>query len=73
MTKTLQNVETITCDQCGKTQSRDCSQQFFGGHPFNGWYHLNRHGGSTSLEDLQKESDWDFCGILCLSIWADGQ
>ncbi len=71
MTKSLQNIETITCDQCCKLATRDCSQQFFGGHPFGGWFHLERHRGSTQLEELHADHDWDFCSPKCLAQWVD--
>ncbi len=71
MTKSLQNTETITCDECGKSVTRDCGEPYFGGNPFGGWYHLKRYRGSIQLEELHADRDWDFCSIACLHDWTD--
>jgi len=72
MTKVKQHVETVTCDVCGATTSRDCDKQSFGGHPFGGWYHLEKQRGSTMIKELQKQTNWDFCSTNCLCNWVRG-
>ena len=54
-----------TCDACGKRLSDD-GEARYGGHPHNGWIHLNIHGGRTDLESLRKKKDYDVCGLGCL-------
>ena len=73
MTLTKKHIETITCDTCGATASRNCDEQFFGGHPFGGWYTLDKITGSTSIKELQKPHKWHFCSIGCLSNWLEVQ
>ena len=54
-----------TCDICGKSVS-DEGEMYIGGHPFHGWFKVNRINGSTTLENLHKNHEWDVCGIECL-------
>jgi hypothetical protein len=63
-------IETLQCDMCGETAEAD-QDMYIGGHPFNGWYHLNQHGGSTQLQQLRKKRDWDFCSLKCLSDFCN--
>lgn len=64
--------EVLQCDMCDKWVESD-EDMYIGGHPFQGWYHLNQHGGSTQLQELRKKRDWDFCSLQCISDFcADG-
>jgi hypothetical protein len=51
--------QIFICDQCGEEVS-DGGETYIGGSPFNGWYHIERHGGSTDLASLRAQKDWDF-------------
>jgi hypothetical protein len=59
--------EARICDQCQVTQRYSTDNGgYYGGHPLEGWLHLNEHGGSSRLEDLRKKKDFDFCSYRCL-------
>jgi hypothetical protein len=59
----------IVCDVCKETTTDD-GQTYYGGHPFNGWFHIDRHGGATDLASLRKQKDWDICSLKCLKKLA---
>jgi hypothetical protein len=54
-----------TCDVCKETATAT-DEPRYGGHPFNGWFHIKRHGGATDLESLRKVKEWDICSPACL-------
>lgn len=58
--------EKRTCDHCGKYTTIDLESDSIGGHPFNGWFELQKHGGGTTLKDLREKGAWDFCSKVCL-------
>jgi hypothetical protein len=61
---------TYTCDWCAKEVS-DHGEILIGGSVNGGWYHVSRMPKSTALEELRRESQWDFCGFECLSMWVN--
>lgn len=54
------------CDVCSK-EARTGGEMWIGGHPFNGWFTVSQHGGSTTLDELRKKREWDICSAKCLS------
>lgn len=53
------------CDVCEETATAT-GEISFGGHPFDGWFHIDRHGGATNLKSLRKKKQWDVCSPDCL-------
>jgi hypothetical protein len=53
------------CDVCQRRTS-DEHEEWYGGHPFAGWFTLQRHRGSTDLRSLRQKSTWDLCSKTCL-------
>jgi hypothetical protein len=64
--------QIFICDQCGEEVS-DGGETYIGGSPFNGWYHIERHGGSTDLASLRAQKDWDFCCDGCAIDFLSGK
>ena len=64
--------KVLVCDVCSRKAS-DGGGGWIGGHPWDGWFHLNQHGGSTMLSELQRKRDWDICSKECLKKLAEGQ
>ena len=56
------------CDHCTKEQVDD-GQPRFGGSVFSGWYEVKRVDGSTSLQALNSQRDFDFCSIYCMKAY----
>ena len=54
------------CDVCER-EAQDDGEMRFGGHPFNDWFHITRHGGATDLDSLRKKKEWDICSVPCLA------
>ena len=54
-----------TCDVC-HTKVDDGGETWFGGHPFEGWFTVHQHSGSTALSKLNQVRDWDICSKACL-------
>ena len=61
---------TIQCDICGHFVSYD-GEIHIGGHPFQGWFHVNMHGGPTDLKSLRAKHEWDICSKKCLAKLAE--
>lgn len=55
----------MICDRCGKNVSDD-GERRIGGSPFNGWYHMQKINGSTSLAALEEQKEFDFCSDKCV-------
>ena len=63
--------ETVRiCDVCQKSVT-DSGELWIGGHPHNGWFSVRQSGGSTDLESLHKQRDWDVCSVKCLKALAE--
>jgi hypothetical protein len=61
----------LECDVCGSKVEIDSDESWYGGHPFQGWYHLQVYGGSTRLEELRRKKEWDICSKKCLKKFVD--
>jgi hypothetical protein len=61
---------TKVCDVCGNRVVAP-AEIFIGGHPHYGWFRVEKHGGRTDLESLRERSQWDVCGLGCLSRLAN--
>lgn len=57
------------CDICEKRVVTG-GQLYISGHPFNGWFAITQHGGSTTLHELRKKREWDICSEECLAKFA---
>lgn len=58
--------ETVRiCDVC-KVRVSDEGETYYGGHPHNGWFTLNKTNGSSALRELNKKRQWDVCCKECL-------
>lgn len=57
--------EILTCDNCNKSAVAKI-EKYYAGHPFNGWFHVRFHGGSTALAELQRKREFDFCSCNCV-------
>ncbi len=58
--------ETVRiCDVCKKRVSDD-GELSIGGHAHSGWFNLHMTEGSTRLEALKRQREWDVCSVLCL-------
>lgn len=53
------------CDHC-KMKQVDDEKPRFGGSIFNGWVEVHFINGSTRLEALEAQKDFDFCSIKCM-------
>jgi hypothetical protein len=60
----------MICDHCKKEVS-DGGRKTFGGSVFSGWFSLSRRCGSTALQALNTNNDWDFCSAACLLEFAE--
>jgi hypothetical protein len=58
------------CDACQKEVSDD-GEMRFGGSAFQGWLHLSLTDGSTQLDRLMAQKEWDFCCVNCLQDFID--
>lgn len=55
------------CDICKKRVS-DEGKISFGGSVHTGWFAIEQTSGSTQLSELNKQREWDVCGIECLRL-----
>lgn len=63
-------VTTRICDNCKKEVS-DGGELRIGGSVFSGWFEVKRICGSTSLENLRAQKEFDFCSPDCLKYFAE--
>jgi hypothetical protein len=62
---TTKQVTTRKCDECGKVVSDD-GERRFGGSVFSGWFHVEMINGSSSVQSLHSQKEFDLCGAKCL-------
>lgn len=55
------------CDICENRVS-DEGEIGYGGSVHTGWFTVEQTSGSTKLSELNKQRDWDVCGIECLRL-----
>lgn len=57
--------QVVICDEC-EEENVFSDEPCCGGHPLHGWVTVNIMNGSTMLSNLNKKSNFDFCGIECM-------
>lgn len=63
--------EVRICDNCRNEAFEDAHNPHFGGSPFSGWLQVRVTNGSTTLEALAAQKEFDFCSKKCLREWCD--
>jgi len=63
---------TTICDNCRK-EVCDNGEMLIGGSYNGGFYHVGRVPRSTSLNELRRDNNWDFCSLKCLKVWLDNE
>ncbi len=61
-----EKTETVRiCDECNKETRFEVSN-YIGGHPLGGWIETKEVGGSTTVVELNRIKNHDFCSVKCL-------
>lgn len=58
------------CDICKKRVS-DSGETMFGGSVFSGWFNIEMTVGSSNVNELKTQREWDVCGKECLKKLVD--
>lgn len=57
--------DILECDCCGKKKIAKHTI-YIGGHPFNGWFTVNKRNNTSCVPIMESKTEFDFCSEKCL-------